>query len=557
MRDYYGLEYVVNALSVLKQAITARFTPYAGSGVNSAQTRLAVKVTNFITTLANDQALLLTDIAQHIAGTAFQHNYTKAMLGLGNVQDGAFTAANDPVTGNPLPIYASPYTVGQAIAHPPAYTPSTHPSLTNNPHGDTAANLYGGTLEKVRNLPVVTSYLSGDYTTLFAANASESYLTTYETVQAVHEAQAAQVQTLVTVPLANMVAAGSTIAQAQAANTAANTAVQAAALTLSEAQTSLTQAQSALASAQAANRHFEMVLGNAEYAALLSDLLALDYAAAGTNSSVSGNGLYSVPPLIDNLYLWLDVNSSANVTRVDTNSQTRLTTLIDRSVNARQFAANNLATAPIMTPSQDVVQGVAGLTVNNVALFTTGTHLDQISGPAVSLTPGMTIFALVRSANAGIPFALLTDIASSPLASIVMQAQDGVALTAQTSLNWLPFLAAPGTLHPAQSAIIVASISPEGEAYNWLATSNPKPSGSLTGAVVQGTTWPASYLQSAPMTRIGSASTSALSGAELSQLIIYNRQLSFKEVQAVTDYLRLASSHNLAFTVDASAQNAF
>jgi hypothetical protein len=169
----------------------------------------------------------------------------------------------------------------------------------------------------------------------------------------------------------------------------------------------------------------------------------------------------------------------------------------------------------------------------------------------------MTIFALVRTGASGVPLALLTDIAATPLASVVLQPQDGVAMAMHTATSWQPFLAAHGTINASQSTLMVASISPEAEAYNWFASSNPLPNDSPTGAVVQGTPWPETYVQSAPMTRIGNASSTAPSGGELSHLIIYNRQLSFKEVQAVLDYLRLASSHNLAFWVDTSAQNAF
>lgn len=554
-RDFYGAEYIVNALGVLQQAVTGRYTPYGTTGASSAEARIAQKVSNFTTTLAQDATLLTADIAAHINTIGFFHGYTATMLGLGNVVNGGFSPAND-VNGNPLPVYASPYTISQAILNKPSYVASNHASLTNNPHND-QANAPAIALQYVRNLNVITAYNSGDYATLFAANATESYLTSYEVTQAVKEAQAAQIAALVTAPLNTLTAAGGAIAQAQAANTAANTANTAANTTLTSTTTSLGQALLAVSNAQAANRHYRMVLGNMEYSALLSLLLQMDYSAYANGSSVSPTGYYAVPPLIDSLYLWLDVTSTANTYRQDSNGNTRLMTLVDRTTNARQFAANNLTTAPIFKPSQDVAQGVSGLTVSSVASFSTGMHLDQISGPAVSLTPGMTVFALVRTGPSGTPLALLTDISATPLASIVLQPSDGVAITMQTTSNWLPFTASASTNNVSQSALIVASISPEAETYNWLATSQPLPAGSPQGISLQGTTWPASYVQSAPMTRIGNASPTAASGGELSQLIIYNRQLSFKEVQAVIDYLRLVSSHNQAFTVDLSAQNAF
>ena len=554
LKDLYGTEYVVTFLADLRRMVASKYDKFGGTNANAKDAELFAAVTNFKATTDADNFALSNAIVAHIGNTGYPHSYTKAMIGLGNVSDGGFTAIND-VHGNPLPVYASPYTVGQGLANQPAPTVTNHRTLTNNPHGDDAADIGLGYL---LNIGMAQTYTLGtfQYAQILNVTNPALYVSAYVAANAVTEAQAAQVTLNLNNPLNTITMSGGLLEQTTDANTAAMESITEATTALADTSTALLGARTQVGDAEDANTRFNLVSGNSPYAAMLQALLAYDYSNVGNGSQTALDGYYPVPNLLDNIYLWLDVGYSKNNYQTDTGGVVRLMGLTDRSPSARLFVSNNLSTAPAYTDSQDIVQGVAGISVGKVAAFSPGQHMDQISGPPVCLNPGMTIISLIRTLGATTPFTLLADTSPVPLALVQAQSAPGVALSL-TAGQWTPLISAAGTIDPNTSTIVVASVAEADETTCWYAGCKPLPAGAPRGTNTPPTVWPPTYFQSAPMTRIGNANAQSLDGGELVEQIIFNRQLSFAEVQAVIDYLRLAKSHNLAFVVDTSAMNAF
>lgn len=558
LKDVYGVEFVRNAVAKLKTIIQSKFSAYGKTATPPKDAEITYALGQYKNSIAADLTNLVLAIQQHINNTGYAHHYTKAMVGLGAVVNGDFVPVN--LNGTQLPVYAHPKAVHDALVTLPGQTGAgaAHKAIVNgNPHADTANNIGLGNLKNVGMYTTYT-FAQQQYQTILSQTAAEKYIAPFVIVNAVGEAQSAQVQQNLTNPLISVTdPATGLIAKAVAANTAAQTAIAAAQDAVANAQDALTTTFDAIEVANAANAKFLILNYNSHYAALLSQLVQLEWSAFGTNSSVSPDGYYPVPGLLDNLYLWLDVNSSRNTYQTDGGGQVRLMALQDRSPNNRLFSAHSLATAPKFTDSADVTLGVPGLSVGKVALFEAGTYLDQIAGPPVSLNPGMTVIALVRTASQNTVFTLLTDIANVPLASIKVQPHPGVAIQLDNTFAWTPLISAANSVQENTSSLIVASVSETDESLNWAASVMPIDPSFPRGTNTPLSDWPAPFYQSTPMTRMGTPDTGSLAGGELVELLIYNRQLSFAEVQAIIDYLRLAKSHNLAFTVDLSAQNEF
>ena len=206
----------------------------------------------------------------------------------------------------------------------------------------------------------------------------------------------------------------------------------------------------------------------------------------------------------------------------------------------------------------DIVQGNPGTTVGKVANFRPGQFLDQISGPVVTIQPGMTIIALYRPASIHSSFTLLTDVSPIPKAQIVAQGAEDRMLSVTTTSGWTPLKTPLNGSVPDNSVLAVASISLDEEQQCWFASSNGADYTTYPrGVDTPSSNWPSEEFQSAALTRIGTNVADSTDTGELSQLIIFNRQLSMAEAQAVVAYLRLVKSNNLAFAVDFSAQSAF
>lgn len=556
VRDIYGFESIVQNLYELTTVIGIINQGLGTTKISLKDRQIAQRLSDFKTALkqANRQAIAALD--DHMAGVAHQHNYTKESVGLGLVSNYAFVAMSDS-GGQPLPIYAHPLSFKQILQSPPSPTTNNHIGRTDNPHGVDAAAL---DLGNVVNHPIAINYTlnAQQFNTLFT-EATVRYLSPFVVKNAVTEAQAAQVAQHLTSQVGFYSDATSGAVPALRNNVQTS---------LTSVQDKLTSIQTVVADTQVLlsdinstrrrNLKYRIVNGNRPYAEGLKQLLAFDHASKADGFSVGEDGLWPLPPQVQNLYLWLDVDFEGNTVREDSAGKKRLTAWVDRSSYQRLFVSNSLNTAPVLKDSKDVIEGRIGVTRGKVADFEPGHHLNQISGQAVTLQPGMTIFLVIRNQANGIRFDVLSDTSPAPKARITTQTPGNRAIVADTTVGWTAIRTPSNSSYPNTSNILVAAIGEESYFENWLASTKPINAQSNPRGVDElDVTWPPSDFQSAPMSRIGNDDPAAACGGELSQVIIYNRQLSVAECEAVVEYLKLAKSSNQGLGVDFSAKNAF
>lgn len=558
IKDFYGFEHIVRIVEGLTKSVTASKQAQTNGLVPYKNHAIWLAVRNFKQRLSTAQQEVTSSVAEHIAGTAHQHQYTKEMIGLGRVQNYPFAPTLDAL-GAPMPTYASPATIAAELSAPPAALSYTaHKASQANPHNDTAETVGLG---DVANLAFVTNYATevGTYQNLLFAPSQEYYLAPYPLVMAINEAQQARLTADLGGALQNLQTVGqdsvNTLqATVQTTSTQVNAIEQSIQNSLDQVNTTLDQ----LEAVAAENLRYKLVEANGPYSKALEALLEFDYSKHQAGWSVSQSGYWPVPAQLENLYFWADVEYSGNTYRADASGNQRLTALVDRSKHQRLFVANSLTSAPLYQESLDIVQGNPGTTVGKVANFRPGQFLDQISGPVVTIQPGMTIIALYRPASIHSSFTLLTDVSPIPKAQIVAQGAEDRMLSVTTTSGWTPLKTPLNGSVPDNSVLAVASISLDEEQQCWFASSNGADYTTYPrGVDTPSSNWPSEEFQSAALTRIGTNVADSTDTGELSQLIIFNRQLSMAEAQAVVAYLRLVKSNNLAFAVDFSAQSAF
>ena len=133
-----------------------------------------------------------------------------------------------------------------------------------------------------------------------------------------------------------------------------------------------------------------------------------------------------------------------------------------------------------------------------------------------------------------------------------------MAAVIKTMSGWIP-MTTPDQSQPSEtSTILVASISPSVESQSWFASGNVfnttlYPRGVNTPI----TEWPSAGYQGDPLTQIGNANFAIANVGELAELLIYDRQLSGVETQAIVTYLQLRYSLSTALAVDFAALAAF
>lgn len=552
--DLYGFEYLVDTINEVGNAAIAANRAKSNSAVSYRNTAIRDKVLDFKSRMSTAAQGLAALLSAHISGSSNQHAYTAAMVGLGNVRNYGFTPITGP-DGNPLPVYASPAAITLAIANKPTKTTYPHATQTNNPHGDTAATIGLG---NVFNYPIYATYAlnQGSYVAVLTNPSTPSYLSPYAFTNALAEAQTNQYNQYFNPQYtACMDPNTGSISALSAQVSATNTQITTANASIATAITAVANANTSVQTAATANVSFELKDYNAPLASALTQILAFDYAKHAEGYSVGKNGIWSLPPSIDNLYLWLDADYEGNSVEMD-GTIARVTSVLDRSSYQRLFVSNTRSTAPRLQVSQDVDAGRVGITSGKVIRFNPGEHLDQISGHAVTLKPGMTIFALVRSGNANSNLILLSDGSAGLANTIIVQGTHGRSIDIGTDIGWNPLTAADNTILPNTSSLVVASIDPYAEHNCWLASSRTVNPTYPRGVNTHPSTWPAQETQTKALSRIGGADPLGTDSGEIAQLLIYNRRLSVAEAEAVVAYLRLAKSANQAFSVDFSIRNA-
>lgn len=548
--DLYGLEYAINFINEIKDAI---HSSRVDAGKNIAiQNKLNAFKSQWLATSSNIPAASRA----HIANTNYAHAYTKAMIGLGNISNYDFVA--QIVAGVTQPFYASPQTLEYyTVTAQPTYIASSHPTLLNNPHNVTKAQLGLG---NVADLGLLASYATGtdEYSTLISDSATEVYLGPSPFVNGVSE-YAQNVYSTVTQPLVDSTisTANSQISQAQDILTATAAVQSSITPLLAALQTNTTAVNSDSSQATLQSNSYALLWGNAVYSQTLTQLSLYEHGAYLAGKGVYPDGFYPVPLFLDSLYLWVSASNPMNQLMVDINGAMRVTTLVDRSSYARVFSAT-ANTAPILTASQDVVNQVEGITVGKVLRFTGGLALDKVSGADIKLKPGMTIIALVRTGDPGSQLRLLSAPNAQIDTGIYAFTSAAKSLLVKSGDAWNPIEAPDTSALPDTSGIVVGVISAVSESQCWLAsthsvdiTNHPR------GVNTPASTWPTSLYDGTPLTQIGNANFGINNQGEVAEFMIFTKALSLQEVTAVVNYLKLCRANSLALSVDYRATNAF
>jgi hypothetical protein len=547
LKDLFGLEYVVKSLTDLVASYTAAHSTYNNTGVTYKDYQIYQSVTSFKTQLNSAVSQVSVNINEHIGNTGYPHTYTSEMVGLGEVHNYDF--------GTTSPYYASPATVRNAIDNPPTATVYTHATQTNNPHS-TTKELVG--LGNVLNYSMLTTYTvnSLEFQTILS-DTNEQYLSNYVAINVVAESQNDQINTYLNDPIATMTSSGGSISNLNQQVVSVQTSISGAQTSLAQASTTQQSIASDLQTLQDTNTLFNLINYNKPLAEGLKSILAFDYANKTLGYSVGNNGYWNLPPYIPKLYCWLSTDYSGNTVVTDSNNVPRLLSLVDRSANARVFAAKTASQAPYYADSVDIASGAQGVTVGKVMKFTPGNYLDQISGPPVALRPGMTIFLVVRPNASTTPFTVITETSTTPKAYIRVQGTDNRAIDVDTTDGWSPIKAPANSIEENKSTIVVASVSATSKDYCWLASSMPISQQYPKGVDDNVSVWPINTYVSSAMSRLGSTDAQGVDGGELSEMLIYNGQLSLAECTAIVEYLRLVKSNDQDLNVDFSALNAF
>ncbi len=548
--DVYGMEFVTGFLANLQQAISSTTS-------NAKYQVVTAAIANFSTALATYNNALIVGMREHVDNVAFPHAYTAEMIGLGNVSNYGFVPiVQGEVT---LPAFASPATVVASLTPLPPYKriSALHPTLTDNPHQDSQLNVPG--LSNIQNLDSVITYAIGtnEYSTLLAPTATQVYLGPYPAVNAIKESTVAAYAAEYTAAVADFFTpVSTTLTSTSTINADTGTLSAGTNTTLATIAENLVPITNTLTTLGLQEFTYALVNNNAAYAAVLEQLLAIEYSNFSTKIGVTKDGYYSVPDKLPNLISWLSANNPENSLFPDTIGNVRVIKLVDKAANRSFTALPNLA--PILRPSTDKTGSVPGITNGNVLAFTNGMCLNLSEGTPIYVTPGMTIIALIKTGPTASSLQLLGDPSTPEIIGVFANTGTNQSLAIETSSGWVPMSTPAGGQQNNASTILISSISPVDEAQSWFASSNAfnatlYPRGVSTPA----TTWPTAGYIGDPLTQIGNANFGIANVGELAELLIYDRQLSGAEVKAVVAYLQLRYSLNTALSVDFAALAAF
>lgn len=544
--DVYGLEYAATAIADIANAVAARNT-------SSNDIEITDKLRQFRNAIYLSAKEMIDGSRQHIDNSGHLHVTNAATLGFGNLQNIGFAPIAQGLGF--LPYYASPKTLTDAIATPPAATTSTHSSQTNNPHNDNVAHISG--INNLLNYSLAKNYVANSYTTLFSTLSQTQYLSAYSSKNAVIDWATSDLAAQYSTPIENAIADKTTQLNAitnsiQNTMTAKNdTATQV--TNLQQGITAVTE--TALEAAQAIDR-FNIVNDNMLYSATLVELLGLEYQNYGVGSGITEDGFFRIPEYIPNLVSWLSVNNPKNTLFPSPQGDVRLTKLVDY-IGSREFSAQP-NTAPIFKPSSDVSEEKQGITQGNVASFTPGHFLELTKGVPILLKRGMTYISVYKTGPHATEFTLLSDPFATAPVGIKLNTSSNRAVDMKSTLSWIPMRCAENTIQSDTSAIAVCSLAPTDPNNDWFASSNaidhllyPK------GADTPVSTQPSNSFTGDPLSLIGNENAEVQNYGEFAELLVYDRQLSGAEVKSIVAYLKLRYSLNTALSVDFSALNAF
>ena len=547
--DLYGLEYILSFLAEIKDSVTKTRSVDAKNEQIRYQLNLFKQSQNALNTA------LPTAIRKHIDNSDFAHVYTKQMVGLGNLANYAFTAVT--INGVQQPAFASPATLKHWTDNPPEADVPEHVLLTDNPHEVTKEQIGLGLVE---NYPLQLTYSPGvtNFLSLFDPVTPTVYVGPGPFAMGIadygHYTYNTATQPLVDAATTDAQSKLSTASDILASTATVQTQVDSLLTSFEAASNTVTQTAT---QAKQVSDSLNIVHGNDIYSQTLIQLLQYERTAFELKQGVTPDGYYPVPKYLSGLELWLSARNPQNVLLDDITGKLRVINLVDMSPRARVFSSP-ADLAPVLKVSADIEEGSPGIVQGKVLSFLPGQSLDQISGPPIRLTVGMTIIALVRTGPVGGHLTLLSAPNAQQDTGVYAYTPTAQSLAIRSGGDWKPLEAPAGSMQPNTSSIVVGVVSAASEAFCWLSSSTPIDYFHFPrGVNTPESDWPGSNYVGTPLTRIGNANFDSDNTGEIAELLLFRRQLSYPEVNAVAEYLKLCYTEGTALSLDYSALNAF
>ena len=552
-KDVIGFSILAAEVASLQKVISARNSAFRASTHRKSDIRIAQKLQTIAASVSAFVAPLQTAIAAHISGSAHKHPYTKASVGLDKVGNYNFGPQVLDGNGAPIPYYASPLKIKQLIDTRGPVDTFPHISDTSNPDGVTKTHIGLG---KVENL-VLRNLVDATYTSSYyfdTVRAQPQYIGNYALATASVQYLTDKVMQSINLQTSALTNGSSPFTSLSAKNGMQVTMNN----TLSTKKNDLTASFSALDTAatqlDTANTRFAIKYLN--FAESLALQKVLDYDFAIKSAQDTPGDTWPIPSKIGGLYLWVDANNPDNTIKTDAQGITRVSALKDKSLNARLFVNNNLAKCPKFAISRDRSDGTGPLN-RNTLIFEQGSYLELISGPALNIQTGMTIFALFRTGPSNSKFTLLSTVEDIPSASIVAQSGVNRSIEVRGTSSWTALRAPQNSGKINRSNLVACAIGEQSQTTNWQTSTVAKQSGFADGDDTPIQAWPTNTFLSAALTIIGLKNPTSEEYGELTQLIVYNRQLSYAEAKVVMDYILKLETLGPGMDVDHSVMEAF
>lgn len=547
--DVYGFDVLINRfLSKMADALTKRAPNYKDQEIAIGANKVAQAVGENISALNSA-------IRAHLDTSGSFHPYTKAVVGLGNVDNYGFEEIVVDADTT-LPRFGNPTDISYLLINRPEYVAHDHSELVNNPHGSTPASLGLGS---VNNYTLKLNYVPGSYLTVFQTSQVPYYLSAFTVTNSVTDYAQARYQQDFTHLVQDFdntkpgVMKDIHTLQVQAESVYLDSEALYATL---EDRTS--EAVSLCNLAVRANQKRKVVYNNAVYAHAVQHLMDFERSQYRLGAGTTLNGYLEVPKLFKGLYAWISANGEGNKYFTDVSGKVRVTQVVDKSLYAREFTASSTNTAPVYGPSQDVRDNASGITSGSVMKFSAGTHLNLTKGSAIRLKPGMTIVYLTRSGELETELSILNDPSSEVDARVLVNTRTNRSIRIDSGDAWIPMLAPSGSMSPLFSNIGICSISDKAEQFCWYGSTKAILRNSTQrGAATPVSPWPGKDYVGRPMTMIGNDNFVVPTQGEIAEILIYDYQLSSLEIKALVSYLQMRYSADAGLAVDYSALSAF
>lgn len=552
--DLFGLEYVRDSVRELAQAI--HDTP------NTQRAKVlqyhALQRFNSQIDVGDFEATLRAHIRDHTN----PHEHGPAVIELDQVENRAFHETYDE-NGRPVEGYASPSKTRYVFSHAISRDWRKHIALKGNVHNDTAESIG---LSNLINAPVHTGYgdqgaEGGSYELTYNNPQRQVYVGPYSITSFVREHTARYRANTANSTVGEFITGTETSMQ-QIAQLMIQFNLGYLSLTpkLQDISSSRATVDARLGQFNPEYDEYARLNWNAAYAAFLQELVLH---RADTRWNTQDTEI-EIPSLMPGLTAWLDFSDARQVVvevKSDPDAARKLLAIEDKAQPGRVFAQANPAAQPEWRWSQDHASPTApGLTRRKVLAFTAGQqHLSLRQGTPVLIPANATVLVLARMGEHGTTLWPLMKSPTNP----ALSATDGLSMHGEqhraavlSSLDGTTLItAAPETSQVNKAAAVVLSLQSPRVAHCWIGSRVSLDQGVYPRHLDGSVALAASGLA---LDQIGINKSSLAQAGEIAEILVYNRQLSLREVKAITHYWQRKHGGDAGFAVSLDfVQSAF